>query len=94
MTRMKERQSNLELLRILCALFVLAFHLISQSDALGDLNTQNFTFSFFFHAGGRMACNVFVMIGAYFLTQKHVSFKQIFRLEFKTIAAETIPKFV
>ncbi len=87
MTRMKERQSNLELLRILCALFVLAFHLISQSDALGDLNTQNFTFSVFFHAGGRMACNVFVMIGAYFLTQKHVSFKQIFRLEFKTIAA-------
>ena len=47
MTRMKERQSNLELLRILCALFVLAFHLISQSDALGDLNTQNFTFSVF-----------------------------------------------
>lgn len=84
-TEKQLRSSNLELLRFLMTLFVITYHLIAQSDALGSGNELNFVFSCFFYAGGRMACVVFVMISAYFLVDQKFKFERILRLEFKTI---------
>lgn len=80
-----KRESNIELLRIISTLSVIAFHIIAQSVALGDENKNNFIFSVFFHGGGRAACSIFVMIGAYYLVDGHFKIERIGRLWVKTL---------
>lgn len=80
-----EKQSNIELLRILCTLGVVAFHLIAQSDSLGEANQNNFIFSLLFHSMGRINCTVFVIIGAWFLVDKMFDARRILSLWIKTL---------
>ena len=82
---MKKRQSNLEMLRILMAMSIIAYHMIAQSDAFAYVSGANFYFSLAFHGGGRLACSVFVLIGAYFLTDKPFRTKRFLRLWLKTV---------
>lgn len=81
-----EKQSNIELLRILCALGVVAFHMIAQSDSLGEVNQNNFIFSLLFHSMGRINCTIFVIIGAWFLVDKRFDARRILSLWIKTLA--------
>lgn len=63
------RQSNFELLRIVCMISIVVFHLYTQTDA-GNLALANgipYFFFVFLGYGGRLVCNCFVMIGAWFL---------------------------
>ncbi|WNX85164.1 acyltransferase [Agathobaculum sp. NTUH-O15-33] len=83
----QEKQSNVELLRIIAMLFVIAYHIISQSNALDVVNSDNFVFCVVFHAGGRMACNIFVMIGAFFLVDLPFRVERITQLYIKTLFA-------
>lgn len=79
-----KRLSNIELLRILSTLSVIAFHIIAQSNALGQENSNNFIFSVIFHGGGRAACSIFVMIGAYFLVDEKFKIERVARIWLKT----------
>ena len=81
----RHKQANLELLRILCALMVIAFHMIAQSNILDNCSIGNYTFAVFFHAGGRLACSVFVIIGAYFLVDIPFHSYRILQLFVKTV---------
>lgn len=61
------RQSSLELLRILCMLFIIADHLAGQG---GIGLTDTLPHALWYAAmgsGSRVACNVFVIVGAWFL---------------------------
>lgn len=66
-------------------LSIIAFHIISQSNALGEENSNNFIFSVIFHGGGRLACNVFIMIGAYFLVDLPFRMERILQLYLKVL---------
>lgn len=64
---MKNRLSNIELLRIICAFSVLVYHVVNTSFNMYDYNVP---FRFFittnFYYLGRVAVNVFVFISAFF----------------------------
>lgn len=80
----QNKKINIELLRIVCALMVIAFHMIAQSDVLDNCSAENYVFSVIFHAGGRMACSVFVIIGAYFLVDIPFRTYRVIHLFLKT----------
>ena len=81
----KSRQSNLELLRIVSALAVVFYHMFSQSGAFSPENSTHFRFAVCLGGGGRVACAIFVMIGAYFLVDETFRFQRILRLWLKVI---------
>lgn len=62
------RQSNIELLRILCMLAILGDHLTGQSGiaVFGQSLPQTFAFALL-GCGARIACSVFVLAGSWFL---------------------------
>ena len=67
MTDKARRSSNLELLRILCMLAIVADHLIGQSG-IGLTDTLPHAAMYaVMGSGSRIACNVFIVISAWFL---------------------------
>ena len=64
------RSSNLELLRILCMLLIIGDHLTGQSG-IADYTTLPSSFAFcLIGCGSRIACNVFVLIGAWCVSSR------------------------
>lgn len=75
---MKIRQSNFELLRIICAISVLVYHFFNTSVNLVLFSESQRLFSYaFFYSGGRIAVNIFVMISSYFLIESSFNIKRI-----------------
>lgn len=75
------REANIELLRVLCCLMVLVFHVINTCI---DLNNYSLGTKILIgeglYGGGRVAVNVFVIIGAWFLCESNFSIKRIRKL--------------
>lgn len=64
------RASNLELLRILCMLFIIGDHLTGQGG-IADYSTLPSAFAFcLIGCGSRIACSIFVLIGSWFLCEQ------------------------
>lgn len=63
----KPRQSNLELLRILAILMVVMGHFIRQSGLLESETGTNEALNVFLGSGARIAVNIFVLIGSWFM---------------------------
>ena len=62
-----QRQSNIELLRIFAILMVVMGHFIRQSGLLESETGINSTVNVLFGSGGRIAVNVFLLIGSWFM---------------------------
>lgn len=87
---MKTRNSNLELLRILCILFIIGDHFTGQS---GIYEGGSIGVNFFYSAVtslSRVACSVFIIISAWFLSDKDFKFKRIIHV-WLTVVMYTIP---
>ncbi len=80
----KVRDSNLELLRILSMLIIIAHHYVVNSTVTECWDYGNITFNMVFLQlagfGGKMAINVFVLISAYFMCTQTVTWKRILKL--------------
>ncbi len=61
------RQSNFELLRILAILMVVMGHFIRQSALLVAGSDVNDALNIFLGSGGRIAVNIFLLIGSWFM---------------------------
>ena len=72
MDHVQERQSNLELLRMICAVFVIILHYNNPSMGGAFAVAQGFTKIglFFAEAVSVCAVDIFVLISGYFLSQK------------------------
>lgn len=81
---MKERSSNLEILRIVAMLIIIAHHYVVNSGIvqLYDYSniTANMIFLQFFGFGGKMAINIFVLISSYFMCQYKLTWKKVLKL--------------
>lgn len=68
---MNERDSRYELLRIVCMIFIIGFHMGVQTS-VNSLSIEDGAIEYlviiFLSSGGRFVCNTFVIIGAWFLT--------------------------
>ena len=79
------RKSNLELLRILCILFIVSYHFVYQSGIFYTRTFKEVLFYYSISGLGRNACSVFVIIGAWFLVDREFKFSQVFNLYFTFI---------
>ena len=89
---MKKRQSNLEILRILCMIAIIADHFSGQSGVCAANDGSLFANIFYIviTSGSRVACNTFVLIGAWFLCeQKFKSYRPVHI--WLTIITYTVP---
>lgn len=82
MKRLNVRQSNFELLRIVCMISIMVYHIWVQTDAekLQSGDGAAYFFFVFFGYGGRLVCNCFVMIGAWFLCDAKFKAERIVNL--------------
>lgn len=78
----QNRQSNMELLRIICMISIIGIHIMTQTDArLLRMDAGiNYFFLVFCSYGGRLVCNCYVMIGAWFLTDSKFKAERILNL--------------
>lgn len=83
----KIRQSNIELLRILAMLMIVAGHLFCQSSLARVHPSFGMTFA---ASGARLACNLFLIVGCWFLVDAEFSWKRVGRLYF-TVLTYTVP---
>lgn len=70
MAEKKQRDSNLELLRILCMLLIIGDHLTGQGG-IADYSSLSSSFLFcLIGCGSRIGCSVFILIGGWFLCEQ------------------------
>lgn len=80
MTAKTPRASNLELLRILCMLFIIGDHLTGQGG-IADYSTFSSSFAFcLIGCGSRIACSIFILIGSWFLSQRPFQTRRLLSL--------------
>lgn len=78
----KQRNSSIELLRIIAMLMILSHHFICHNGSLLSdfpLTPGREVFSFFFHSGGKIGVVTFFSISTWFLISSEQSVKQNFR---------------
>jgi len=79
-----ERESNLELYRILVMLLVIAHHYVVNSGLLKEMyahpNAIRTLFLYLFGAWGKTGINCFVLITGYFMCKSQVTFKRVAKL--------------
>ena len=71
---MGKRQSNFELLRIICMFFIMGIHIVSQT-ALGSVGISDgisYYYLTILSSAGRLVCNTFVIVGAWFLVDTEI----------------------
>ena len=76
----KNRNSNIELLRIIAALFVLSYHAINALEL-----PSRFIMTGLFFGMGRISVNIFVIISAWFLCEQKFKFERITNTWLSTI---------
>lgn len=77
---MKNRESSFELLRILAMLMIISGHLASEGGVLDSSGGYNHSFVLAISSGARIAVNLFLMLGCWFMVDAKYSTKRILRL--------------
>lgn len=83
---MKNRSSNIELLRIIAALFVLSYHTVNATIDINALELPSrFIMTGCFFGMGRISVNIFVIISAWFLCKYNFKLERITNTWLSTI---------
>lgn len=81
---MKERKSNIELLRILCIIFIISDHFTGQSGIATYDTTQHLIIYTISTCGSRIACAIFVIISAWFGVEQKFNFCKVIKIWIST----------
>lgn len=74
------RTSNFELLRIAAMLSIIAGHFLGQTEAMDVLNGVNKIVAAFTGDGSRIAVNIFLMLGIYFMVDSKFKATRVLKL--------------
>ena len=85
----QERESGIELLRVVCILLIIAHHYVLHGD-YPEISAMTFSWQNFFlqivGGGGSMACDVFILItGFYMIGRENISKKKTILLVFEML---------
>ena len=81
-----KRNSSLELLRIICMVFIILYHYVLHGVHIKDINNLplfNGVLTSIMLIGGRLSCDVFVLITGYFLIKQKINIKKLIKLLIK-----------
>ncbi len=76
----KSRQSNMELLRVVAMLMIVALHYLDKGNVLpefAEMNTANHYIAWLLESFCYVAVNIYVLISGYFLTTSKFTFKKL-----------------
>lgn len=76
----KVRESNFELLRIVSMLFIVVGHFLGQSKAYDHLEGGCLLFACFAGSGARVAVDLFLLLGTYFMVEAKFNAGRILKL--------------
>lgn len=79
-----KRNSNFELLRIFCMIFIVFGHLFGQGIGLDNLSVPNSIFAHSVGSFSRIAVNLFVMISAWFMMEKEFKAERVLKIYAQT----------
>ena len=85
MIKSKKRNSNIELLRIISMFFIVAGHFIAQSGNILYAFCLNDYFLVFLGSAARIAVNIFLIIGVWFMVDSNFSVDRIIKLYIQVI---------
>lgn len=77
------RNSSLELLRIICMIAIILYHYVVHGIKVTNIETIpifNRVLTSIMLIGGRLACDVFVLITGYFMIKQKFNMKKVFKL--------------
>lgn len=81
----QERQSNLELLRIIAMLVIVMHHYVVNSGLLEVINQNPLTiYSYMLLIlgwGGKTAINCYIFITGYFMCKKEITVKKVYKID-------------
>lgn len=80
-----ERNSNLETVRIISMLLIVAGHFIGQSGITEYSNGLELFIECLFGVGGRLAVDIFVILSAWFMVDMEFNFFRVFRIWFQVL---------
>lgn len=87
----KMRDSNFELLRIICMMFIFLYHYINYG---GILNVGSYTINkltaLFLYSGGRVGVNIFILIMGYFMIKSKFKIKKVLKMIFQVFFYSSI----
>lgn len=83
--RSKTRNSNIEMLRIIAMFFIVAGHFISQSGNISYSFCLNDFILVFLGSGSRIAVNVFLIVGIWYMVDSKFSAERILKLYIQVI---------
>ena len=75
-----ERNSTIELLRILCMLMIILHHSYAHSNIKMQLNYTNYILFSILSLLGELTTNIFVIITGYYMVNKKINTKSILKL--------------
>ena len=90
MASRRPRESNLELLRVLCILSIVADHFVGQSGIASFSNPWSSLFFSTLTSCSRLSCSVFIIISAWFMVDGAFYFRRI-ASAWLTVLAYTVP---
>ena len=79
-----ERNSTIELLRILCMLMIILHHSYAHSNIKMQLNYTNYILFSILSLLGELTTNIFVIITGYYMVNKKINTKSILKLILET----------
>ncbi len=77
---MKNRLSNLELLRIVLMFLIVAGHFVGQSGSIANASGFNLMWDYAIGLGGRIAVNGFLILGCYFMVKSSFRSERFVRI--------------
>lgn len=90
----KTRQSNLELLRIVCMILIIAHHFSVHSTLPDNVSWFNKFIYNAFAIGGKVAVNVFVLISGFFMVKSKFKLRKLLLLIWQTLFYSSIIYFI
>lgn len=78
------RKSNFELLRIIAMFLIVAGHFAAQTQAVSNTTGANCLIALYFGSASRIAVNLFLMIGAWFMVDSDFKSKNVISLYSET----------
>jgi hypothetical protein len=80
----RNRNSNIEILRIISMLFIVMGHFCDQGKIFDGASGLNLFFLYFFGFGARISVNIFLLISVYFLVDREFNSMRIIKVYIET----------
>ena len=83
--RKSERESNVELLRIICMCLIIAHHFVLHGGLVNQTESANWIIAIIFYPGGKICFDTFLIISYWYLCEQRFRAKRFFSVYLLTL---------